>query len=236
VRRFKNAIDELGWVNGCAYLLARLLGVISLNRVVLRKYYFVAQPVAPKPWLSPRRGNSIVVARVLADDPIVQRFPRPAEVIAARFAQQGICLVATKAEQFIGFLWLTLGPHQEDEVRCRYVPLPENRTAWDFDVYLHPEHRTGIAFLKLWDAANEFLAARDIAWSLSRISAFNGNSINSHGKMGARRIGAALFLSVGNWQLSCASVSPQVFFSTRRDRFPNFALDARQGADRNSAD
>lgn len=236
MRRLKNAIDELGWVNGCAYLLARLLSVVSFNRVALQKYYFVAQPVAHKRWLSLRRGNSIVVQRVLPSDPVVHAFPRPPAVVAARFAQEGICLAASKDDEFIGFLWLTLGPYQEDEVRCRYIPLPENHTAWDFDVFLHPEHRIGIAFLKLWDEANAFLAARGVAWSLSRISAFNGNSINSHGKMGARRIGAAVFLSIGGWQLSCASVSPRVFFSTSRDRFPVFALDATHGAGSASAE
>ena len=85
---------------------------------------------------------------------------------------------------------------------------------------MHPEHRTGIAFLKLWDEANEFLTAHGMAWSLSRISAFNGNSSNSHGKMGARRMGVAVFLSIGAWQLSCSSVAPQVFFTASRARYP----------------
>lgn len=236
MRRLKNAINELGWANGCAYLLARLLSVVSSDRISLQKYYFVAQPVAHKRWLSARRGNSIVVRQVQPSDGIVQAFPRPPAVIASRFAQGALCLVASKDDEFIGFAWFTLGPYQEDEVRCRYVPAPSHHAVWDFDIYLHPEHRTGIAFLKLWDEANEFLTARGIAWSLSRISAFNGNSINSHGKMGARRMGVAVFLSIGAWQLSCSSVAPRVFFTASRARYPIFRLDAQHRLDNKSTD
>ena len=230
MRRFKNAIDQLGWRNGCTYLIARLLSVISAECLALHKYYFVAQPVTQKRWLSARRGASIVVTKISPSDPIIKAFPRPQAVIASRFGQGAICLVALKADEFIGFLWLTLGPYQEDEVRCRYIPLPKDSTAWDFDVYLHPEHRTGIAFMKLWDEANSLLTDRQVHWSLSRISAFNGNSMHSHARMGARRIGSAVFFSIGTLQLSFATVSPYVFVSTRRDCFPIFALDAQRNA------
>lgn len=224
MRRFNNAVEQLGWLDGCGYLLARLLSVLSSGRIGLHKYYFVAQPVALTPWLSPRRGTAIAVKEIVPTDPLIAAFPRPRAVIAARFEQAAICLAATKADEFIGFLWLTLGPYQEDEVRCRYLPLPLDAAAWDFDVYLEPRHRTGIAFLKLWDAANQFLTARQVRWSLSRISAFNSNSMNAHGKMGARRLGSATFLALGSWQLSCATLAPYVSISMRADRFPIFAL------------
>ncbi len=117
------------------------------------------------------------------------------------------------------------GPYQEDEVRCRYVPLTEGRSSWDFDVYVDPQHRNRIVFLKLWDEANSFLAARDIRWSLSRISAFNKASIASHTRMGAKRIGTAVFLSIGSLQIFAATVPPYVGLSRRPDSFPTFALD-----------
>lgn len=219
---------QLGWLNGCLYALDRLLVAVSGGRARLHKYYFVAQPVAEKRWLPPQRGATLEVRQVTASDPIISEFPRPSAAASYRFSQDAVCLVEFKAGKCVGFIWFTLGPYQEDEVRCRYVPLPPAQSSWDFDVYLDPEHRNGIAFLKLWDEANRFLATRGIRWSLSRIGAFNSGSILSHARMGAKRIGAVIFLCAGSWQISAATVRPYLHLSTRPQSFPVFALDPRQ--------
>jgi hypothetical protein len=232
VWRIQETIRRLGWLNGCLYALDRLLAIVSRGRARLHKYYFVAQPISEKRWLPAQRGANLEVRRVTESDPIVKEFPRPDWAIPYRFKQGAVCLAGFKAGELIGFLWFTLGAYQEDEVHCRYVPLPAGKSAWDFDVYLHPEHRNGIAFLKLWDEANSFLAARDIRWSLSRISAFNRRSMLSHARMGARRIGVASFLTIASCQLSVATVRPYFYFSRHPDSFPIFALDP-EGARRN---
>lgn len=224
MQRLKHTIDQLGWLNGCIYLMARLLSMVSGTRIALHKYYFVAQPVPQNRWLAPRRGASVEVRQISQTDPITKEFPRSEAVLIYRFSQGAICLTALKADKFIGYLWFTLGAYDEDEVRCRYIPLPVGKSAWDFDVYLHPEHRNGIAFLKLWDEANSFLLSKGIRWSLSRISAFNSNSMQSHGRMGAHRMGSATFVSIGSFQLSMATVSPYLFFSMHPKSVPTFAL------------
>ena len=226
--RFRQTIHELGWLNGCVYGLDRLLGAISSGRVRLHKYYFIAQPIPEKRWLPPQRGATLEIRHVTASDPVIKEFPRPEGVAFYRFRQGANCFAVFKADKFIGFLWLTLGPYQEDEVRCRYIPLPEGKSVWDFDVYLHPEHRNGIAFLKLWDAANSFLTKRRIRWSLSRISAYNRGSLLSHTRMGAKRIGSVAFLSLGSYQISAATVRPFFHLTTRPDSFPVFALNPEQ--------
>jgi hypothetical protein len=106
------------------------------------------------------------------------------------------------------------------------VPLPAGKSAWDFDVHVEPEYRTGIAFLRLWDEANRFLAARQIQWSLSRISAFNSGSMLSHARMRAERLGAVTFLSVGPWQIAASTVAPYLHFSMHASSFPTYALHA----------
>jgi hypothetical protein len=161
-------------------------------------------------------------------DPVVRQFPRPDWAAPYRFNQGAVCLVALKAGTFAGFLWLTLGSYQEDEVRCRYVPLPPGKSAWDFDVHVEPEYRNGIVFLKLWDEANRFLTAHQIQWSLSRISAFNSGSILSHAKLGAQRIGAVTFLSIGSWQIAASTVRPYLHFSARAGSLPTYALNPEQ--------
>jgi hypothetical protein len=220
-----SAIRELGFLNGGGYLVDALLAAASKGRVRIRKYYFVAQAVRREPWLPGKRGSQLEVRRVFPEDSLIERFPRPREVMPYRFQQEAICLAALKEGHFVGFLWFTLGPYREDEVRCRYVPLPPGRSAWDFDVFLEPLHRSGIAFLKLWDEANRFLAARDVHWSLSRISAFNRHSLMSHMRMGATLIGTALFLSAGSVQLCLSTRRPFLHLSLHQESFPTFALD-----------
>jgi hypothetical protein len=218
----------LGWLNGCLYVVARAVAIVFGDRVGVHKYYLVAQPVAEKRWLPPHRGQSFEIRQVAEFDPVVKQFPRPEWAAPYRFNQGAVCIAALKAGTLVGFLWLTLGPYQEDEVRCRYVPLPPGKSAWDFDVHVEPEHRNGIAFLKLWDEANRFLTAHRIQWSLSRISAFNSGSILSHAKMGTQRIGAVTFLSIGSWQIAASTVPPYFHFSTHAGSFPTYALNAEE--------
>jgi len=221
---FSQTIRHLGWLNGCLYALARLLTMVSGDRVRLHKYYLVAQPVPEKRWLPSHRGQAFEIRQVTELDPVIRLFPRPEWTTRYRFKQGAVCLAALKEGLPVGFLWLLLGSYQEDEVRCRYVPLPVGKSAWDFDVYVEPEHRNGIAFLKLWDEANRFLVAHQIQWSLSRISAFNSGSILSHARMGTQRIGAVTFLSIGSWQIAASTVPPYLHLSTQADSFPTFAL------------
>jgi hypothetical protein len=218
----------LGWLNGCLYAFARLSAIVFGNRVGIHKYYFVAQPVPKSCWLPPHRGRGLEIRQVAESDAVVRQFPRPDWVARYRFNQGAVCLAAMKSGTLVGFLWLTLGSYQEDEVRCRYVPLPPGKSAWDFDVYVDPEHRNGIVFLKLWDEANRFLTAHRIQWSLSRVSAFNSGSIHSHARMAAQRIGAAVFLSIGSWQIAASSVQPYLHLSTHPGSLPTYALNPEQ--------
>jgi hypothetical protein len=215
----------MNWLNGSLYALARAIGIASRDRLRLHKYYLVAQPVAPGSRLPSHRGRDLEVRRVSESDPAIRQFPRPDWAASHRFSQGALCFAAFKAGSLAGFLWLALASYREDEVRCAYVPLPPGKSAWDFDVHVEPEHRNGIVFLKLWDEANRFLTARRIQWSLSRISAFNRRSILSHARMGARRLGAVTFLSLGSWQIAASTVPPYFHFSTRADSFPTYALD-----------
>ncbi len=221
-------IRQLGWVNGCLYALARMFALVFGDRIGIHKYYFVAQPVAKRCWLPPHRGHSFEIRQVGKFDSMVGQFPRPDWVAAYRFNQGAVCLAAIKSETLVGFLWLTLGSYREDEVRCRYVPMPLGKSAWDFDVHVDSEYRNGVVFLKLWDEANRFLTAHRIEWSLSRISAFNTGSILSHARMAAQCIGAATFLSIGPWQIAASTVRPYLHLSTHAGSLPTYALNPEQ--------
>jgi hypothetical protein len=221
--KFRGLVRELGLTRALCYLLHRL-GAKSGGLLALHSYLLVAQPVPAGPLLAGGRGRSIVVRRLDSQDPRLLALPLDEAVLAYRAGQGAICLAAFKEEAIIGCLWLCLSPYEEDEVRCRYKPMPDGKASWDFDVYLAPEHRSGLGFPRLWDEANAFLRQRGVAYSWSRISAFNPVSLASHARLGARVAGQATFLRLGRCQLMVASLPPRWHLSFRRKDRPSLTL------------
>ncbi|MDQ2694516.1 MAG: N-acetyltransferase [Pseudomonadota bacterium] len=218
--KVRSVVLELGFWNGVLYLLDAGLSRLSRGRWRLYKYYLVVQPVSATPLLPAHRGRNIVVRQIHRHDPEIGTFPRPARRIQWRFDQGGQCLAAYLDGALVGFLWFNPGPYQEDEVRCRFVPLPEGEAAWDYDVFVDPRQRLGLVFSRLWDEGNSLLRRQGFAWSASRISAFKPVSLTSHARMGGRRTGSACFLCGGRWQLLLASLPPYVHFSASPERCP----------------
>jgi len=182
------------------------------------------------PMLPPRRGRDIVVGQVLPGSPLLDALPRPTSVIHNRYRQGGICLCATKDGTPIGYIWFNLGPYEEDEVRCRFAPTPAGRSSWDYDVYVAPQYRGSFTFARLWDAANEHLRERRVDWSMSRISAFNAESLASHSRLQAQRVGTATFLEIGRIQLMFSSLPPRFDVSWNPRRRPQLDVPAPEAS------
>lgn len=211
LRKLRSLAAEIGWLNGALYLGGRVLRRFFKAKVI--RYYLVAQPVPDKALLPPRRGASIVIRLLEDGDSALAGLPLTGTVLRFRFDQGSICFGAFRDNLIVGCLWLCLGPYDEDEVRCRFQPWPEDRTAWDFDVYVQPEHRAGFVFARLWDEANRYLRNRGIQWSISRISAFNSHSLSSHARLGASRCGSLTALRLGRWQVALCSARPRIHIS-----------------------
>lgn len=223
--RIQSTFTSLGWQNAPWYLLGQALHRVN-PRWHIYKYWLVAQPVASQSRLPPHKGTSIVVRPILQHDPATRVMERPAAVLAQRFEQGAICLGAFKAEELVGYLWLQLGPYMEDEVRCRFIPQPQQLTAWDFDIYVHPQQRIGFAFAKLWDAADALMRARGIQWTMSRISAFNAASLTAHQKLGMKNVGTSLYIVLGNLQITVSNLNPFLHLTISRARFPTLQVKA----------
>jgi len=221
----KSNIEQLGVPDGILYLLATGLGRIS-KRVKIHKYYVVFQPVPDKPILSKNRGKDVIIRMVAHSDPICSQFPRPAAVIADRFRQGAVCLCAEKQGKFIGFIWLILGQYEEDEVRCLFKPAPTKQVAWDFDVYVDPDYRFGFTFVKLWDAAFDWMRSRGVLGCMSRISAFNPESLRSHQRMGAHKLSSLVFLVLGRFQMLLCPMRPWFQVSFRAPARPTLLINA----------
>jgi hypothetical protein len=225
--RIGKMLQEWGWFNVILFLLNKFLVMVSRGNVRLYRYYLVAQPVKKTSLLPLGRGRKINIRLIDEQDEIIRHFPRPAAAIESRFKQGAKCLVAFKEEQFIGFLWLLVGGYQEDEVRALYTPLPIKQAAWDFDVYVAPDFRFGLAFPRLWDEANRLLTENEIQWSCSRISAFNTASLGAHAHLGTIPLGSTIFFCAGRWQLTFASISPYFHLSLNPRSFPEFSLNTK---------
>ena len=224
LRAIRTTLRELGPTNGALFLLARLLSRASGNRIRLKRYLLVAQPVPKTTPTSLRPAPPGTIRRVDATDPIVAAFPRPKEVITRRFDNGATCLVAESRGRFAGFLWLAFDGYDEDEVRCRYTFEHPDTSAWDYDVYVEPEFRFGRTFSRLWGAANALLAARDIHWSYSRISAINPASLAAHKRLGIRTLFSATFLCIGQIQVALVGARPYLHISANAQSRPVLVL------------
>jgi hypothetical protein len=223
----RSTVRELGAATALLYAVDRALDRASRGRVRLFVYDLVAQPVpAAGMGAGLRAGGATAIHGVAAGDPLTAAFPRPPEVIAARYRAGARCLAATVRGTFAGFLWWARGDYEEDEVRATFVLADATRCAWDYDVYVAPEFRLGRTLARLWQAAHERLAADGVAWTLSRISAFNAASHAAHARLGLRRVGRAAFLRAGPVQLGLWTGPPFVHLSCSARSRPRIVLRA----------
>lgn len=208
VQSVQKTFRELGFANGLWLAVHRMLTKVTGGQAQVFRYYLVVQPVPTESVLGARASAASTVRQVGPDDPRVGDFPRPAEVIANRFAGDSKCYVAEVKDRFAGYLWLAFNAYEEDEVRCRFEMLEPGISVWDYDVYVAPEFRLGRTFVRLWDAANHDLAQRGVRWTFSRISAFNAGSMGAHRRMGMAPLFIATFVCLGRVQLSLFGVAP----------------------------
>lgn len=205
------------------YGLAVTLGLIfhrALSRLHhsfgLHWYLFYRQPIQVNPLL--RKGGKLAFSWLDSFDPVLEQLPRPVENIQARFDQKAKCMISMKEEELAACAWFAFDIYEEDEVRCTYV-IPRH-SVWDFDIYVAPKYRMGRTFARSWQAANEALSDQGYQYSLSRISAYNMASRSAHERLGATRVGAALFLKLGLMQLMYSTLRPRISFRLIRTRPP----------------
>ncbi|MBK1638114.1 hypothetical protein CKO24_03505 [Rhodothalassium salexigens DSM 2132] len=191
-----------------------------------QSYRLVAQPVAARPRLPARRAAAFTSRPVAPGDPALAAMPLDDAALRFRFAQGATCLGLFKGDALAAYAWFCLDGYDEDEVRCRFEPAPADHTAWDFDVYVMPDHRGSFAFLALWDAADAFLRRHGRMVSMSRISVVNAASTASHASLGATPVGRADFCVLGTLQLMLATVGERSSLALTIRRRPTVTLEA----------
>ena len=222
-RRVTGPFREFGPGAGTLYALDRVLKQLS-PRLGLGYYELVMQPVPEQPLLKPERAGQLRVEPIGRGHPALLLMPVPAFVIESRFAQGAECIGVWRQDELLGYIWFCFGQYQEDEVRCTYVLAQPEGSAFDFDLYVFPEHRMGIGFMAIWHSANEFLRQRNIKATFSRITRFNLASRRAHARLGARRIGRMLFLKLWGLEFILAGVAPFLAVSWPGRRGPRLQL------------
>jgi hypothetical protein len=200
---------EFGFAAGALYAADRLLGRVS-PRLGLFAYELMVQPIAREPLLPAHRTKELVFVEIVQGDEDIALMPVRPEIKDSRFKQGARCLGVYRKSKLVGYVWLCFGCYEEDEVRCTYELAAPERSVFDFDLYVLPEHRMGTAFMAVWHAANEFLRERGVQFTFSRMTRFNLASRRSHARLGARRIARAWFLRAWTAELALATVSPYV--------------------------
>jgi hypothetical protein len=184
----------LGPKGFASYALAR--ATAALPGVDYRRYRVIAVPRAAMPPMP--RGHT---ARILSEAEIRHvggELELSDATIDFRLRQGMCCLGAFRGERLLGVNWLTERPFDEDEVTVRFVPPPG--AAWDTGLYIRPEDRGGRGFAALWAGTAEWLAARGLDWSMSRITDYNIGSWRAHARMGGRIIETLTALRIGDRQ------------------------------------
>jgi hypothetical protein len=210
--RITSPFKTFGPAAGLAYIISRSLAAVSTS-VGVYVYDFMVQPITEKALLPTRLAKDVEIREVREDERILGLMPPPQEVIASRFAQGAFCLGAFSDSELIAYIWFCNGRYSEDEMRCEYVLDPANQSVFDFDVYVFPQHRLGLAFVALWNGANRYLYERGIRHSFSRLNRFNISSKRAHDRLGWKRIAGAVIFKAGRFEAMFTSATPYVSLS-----------------------
>lgn len=229
IRALAYDIRNIGFAGWFAYVIDRSLSLISRGAIRFTALWFYAQPVEQISTIKRRDEDRIRTELAGPGQVPDASFGRPLGAIPERFEQGSTCIAAFNGDQLAGFMWLQFESLRERLVRCDFVPLPQGRASWDFDVFVAPPFRMGRTFGRLWSHAKSYLQERGIETTLSWVAFDNMASRRAHERMGARRVGWALILTVGKAQLLLASTSPYIHFSVSEANRPKVLVQAPKG-------
>ena len=233
-RRLVGPFKEFGLGAGALYAADRVMRGLS-PRLGLYVYELMVQPITDKPMLPVNLTKNLRFVEIARGHPDIELMPARADIKDARFDQGAVCLGVYRKDKLIGYIWFSFRTYEEDEVRCTYELAVAERSVFDFDLYVMPEHRMGIGFMAVWHGANQYLRERGIDYTFSRLTRFNLASRRSHAHLGWKCAARAVFLQAWQVEVMLASVAPFVALTwspgqRTRLRLRPDVLDAGRGA------
>ena len=222
-RTITGPFTEFGFTAGALYAADRVMRRIS-PRLGLFVYELMVQPITATPLLPPNRTKNLTFALIGRGHPDIDLMPARADIKASRFDQGAVCLGAYRKGKLIGYVWFCSGRYEEDEVRCTYELCEPEHSAFDFDLYVMPEHRMGIGFMAIWHGANAYLHERGVRYTFSRMTRFNLASRSAHVRLGAKCAARAIFMQAWRLELMLASAFPCIALTWGPSRRPRLRL------------
>ena len=212
LRRIAAPVREFGWAAGMLYSIDRVLRRVS-PRLGLYVYEFMVQPIGNKPLLPASLSKNLSFQEIGRGHADIALMPAREAIKDQRFDQGARCIGAYRKGQLIGYLWYCTDRYIEDEVRCTYELTDSEQSVFDFDLYVLPEHRMGVAFLGVWHGVNEMLAPRGVRHTFSRMTRFNSASRRAHARLGSKRVGRGVFLQAWGLEVMVATLAPFLGFT-----------------------
>jgi hypothetical protein len=169
---------------------------------------WMVQPIINKPLLPKRISASYETRKIEYNDPLLKTLQIRPEILISRIEQNALCLGAFKKDKLVSYIWLSFDTYEEDEARCTFILTPTEMSVFDFDLYVYPEARMGMAFAAIWEGANQYLYEKGVRFSYSRLDCFNLASARAHKHLGCKRIGGAIILKLWNWECMIANKAP----------------------------
>jgi hypothetical protein len=232
--RLRKRHQGIGYAKLVLYGFFWLIRTLSAGKVDIHYRYILMQSVPEEPLLKGRSPGPVeihrldgaeVLSRFDSDrDGAFSRAPRDRGRIERRIARGDVCIAATRASRTVGVLWLTFTTFDETEVKALFVVGPGTGMAWDSNLFIVEDARAGLIFVALWDSANEFLREKAYRWCATQTAAFNGPSLQAHGRLGARRIGRIVYVLLGPMQVTFSSLRPHFHVSGASGRAPVFVI------------
>lgn len=209
LRRVLGPFKEFGLWVGALYVVDRLLRSVS-PQLGLYVYELMVQPITGKAMLPANLAKNLQFVEIGPGHPDLALMPARDDIKQARFEQGAQCLGVYRKGQLLGYIWFSTDRYLEDEVRFTYELAVPAQSVFDFDLYVLPEHRLGIAFMAIWHGANLYLHRKGVRYTFSRLTRFNLASRRSHARLGWGRVCRTAVLKLGRIELQIVDMRPFV--------------------------
>ncbi len=215
LKRLTSPFREFGWFAGLLYGIHQALQRVSPS-LHLHLYELLVQPIPGAPLLPGKLAKAYEFREIAKGDPEIALMPARPDIKESRFGQQAVCIGTFLKNELVGYLWLSFHTYEEDEVRCTFVLPDDGQSVFDFDLYIVPKYRMGLAFAAVWDGASQYLRQRGVRYSFSRLTRVNIASRRAHARLGTRCVGRMIVFVAGTFEFMLSSVPPYIHLSFRR--------------------
>lgn len=174
------------WLSYAAARAATALPLLHYHRYRLLAIAVENMPAMPRGYSVEEESGQSLTSYIDADRDVIRR----------RFAAGLTPLAARKGGEIVGVTWLTRNAFQEDEVPVRWKAPPGY--AWDTGLWIAPDRRLSRAFQALWAGTADWLRARGLSGSASRVADYSEASLRPHYRMGAEDLGSVTIAGIGS--------------------------------------